>query len=214
MEQDIILLILSCNKYYDTKAITQKNNWLKNIKIQYFHVIGEPTLSSNYEFDWIKNILYVKAEDDYISLPKKVIMAYSAIYEIFNFKYIFKTDDDQILLNPIFLENLKKVLLNSYSDENKRIHYGGEIIKIDKPYLSQYNTVHSELPENLPLLATQYCSGRFYFLSNFAVNWLLIKRKIVEQEYLEDYAIGFTLHDSFKTNIMNIQSTKLFYDMV
>ena len=35
------------------------------------------------------NVLFVKVADDYNSLPKKVIAAYSAVIQIFNFKYLF-----------------------------------------------------------------------------------------------------------------------------
>jgi hypothetical protein len=50
--QDYILLILNCNKYRE-KAITQKNTWLQNIpnNIIYFHVLGNPELSTSFLFD-------------------------------------------------------------------------------------------------------------------------------------------------------------------
>ena len=89
IDQDNILLILNCKKYR-TKALYQKETWLKNIPIDllYFHVIGEKTMDSVYKFDHQNKILWVRVEDDYISLPKKVITAYHAVSCEYNFKFI------------------------------------------------------------------------------------------------------------------------------
>jgi hypothetical protein len=174
----------------------------------YFHVLGDITLKSEYNFDYLENILYVKTLDDYNSLPKKVIAAYSAVHKEYKFKYIFKTDDDQNLVNTKFLTTIKDLLLK----KEPTIHYGGHIVNVDKPYLSQYNRIHPELPSYLPVLKTRYCSGRFYILSESAVNDLLNKRELIELEYLEDYAIGFFLDDDLKTNMLNIETNKYFID--
>jgi hypothetical protein len=227
IEQDFILLILNCEKYR-YKAEKQKETWLKeldnynnnsnNIKnsILYFHIIGNPELEKDYLFDFSNSILYLKVNDDYNSLPKKVLNAYKAINIEYKFKYIFKTDDDQKLFDIKFLINLQKILFinikNEYNNENKRIHYGGHIVNIDKPYLSQYSKLHPELPDFLPLLSTQYCSGRFYFLSNIAIKYLLKKEEDIAKEYLEDYAIGYNLHELFKQNILSLQTNKYFID--
>jgi hypothetical protein len=208
---DCILLIFNCKKYR-YKALHQKETWLKELIdiIPYFHVIGDPELDNEYKFDLIEKMLYVKTLDDYISLPKKVIAAYFAINKEYNFKYIFKTDDDQFLNNIQLLGTIKKSLLK----KEPRIHYAGHIINVDKPYLSQYCRIHKELPEYLPILQTRYCSGRFYILSDLAVQHLLTKRELIEQEYLEDYAIGFHLNDDFKRNILNINSDTYFSDII
>lgn len=207
---EFILLIFNCQKYRH-KALTQKKTWLKDFNIMpYFHVIGEPTLDTDYRFDYSENVLYLKVFDDYNSLPKKVIKAYEAVNKEFatKFKYIFKTDDDQNLNNIKFLTTLKNLLLT----KNPTIHYGGHIVNVDKPYLSQYNRIHPELPSYLPVLQTKYCSGRFYILSAMAVKDLLGKRELIELEYLEDYAIGFFLDNDFKTNMLNIETNKYFTD--
>jgi hypothetical protein len=207
---DFILLIINCKKYRH-KALKQKETWLKEFTIMpYFHVIGEPTLDSEYKFDYSENILYVKALDDYNSLPKKVMAAYSAINKEFKskLKYVFKTDDDQNLNNTQFLSTIKELLINKVP----RIHYAGHIVNVNKPYLSQYNKIHPELPDYLPILQTRYCSGRFYILSDLAVKDLLDKKELIEFEYLEDYAIGYFLDSDLKTNMLNIQTNKYFSD--
>jgi len=211
---EVILLIFNCKKY-QYKALKQKETWLKQLNelpnyliIPYFHVIGEPLLNQDYLFNETEHILYVKTPDDYISLPKKVIAAYQAINKEFVFSYIFKTDDDQNLIRIEFLNIIKELLLKRLP----KIHYAGKIINVDKSYLSQYNIIHPELPQNLPVLKTQYCSGRFYILSDLAVQQLISKKDKINNEYLEDYAIGFHLDSILKKTIFNIETNKYFLD--
>ena len=141
-------------------------------------------------------------------MPKKVIASYKAIYDTFNFKYLFKTDDDQILVNDKFLDTIAKLL----NTKTPQIHYGGYIVDVEKPYLSQYHRIHPELPNYLPILQTKYCNGRFYFLSKKAIINLLSKREKIEHEYLEDYAIGFNLDSFYKIGMFSIETTKHFID--
>ena len=92
--QDFIFLIMNCTKYR-SKALFQKNTWLKQLPsfIKYYHVVGDLKLQTTHRFyDKDDNILVVNCEDDYINLPKKVIRAYHAIHETFDYKYIFKSD--------------------------------------------------------------------------------------------------------------------------
>jgi hypothetical protein len=205
---EFILLIFNCQKY-KYKALKQKETWLRNFSsMPFFHVIGDLTLTTNYLFDNEHNILYVKVADDYNSLPKKVIAAYQAVNSEFIFNYIFKTDDDQKLIQPQFLEIIKNILIK----RQPKIHYAGQIINVDKPYLSQYHNIHPELPENLPILETKYCSGRFYVLSDLAVQQLISKKDKISNEFLEDYAIGYNLDPILKKNMLDIQTNKYFID--
>ena len=207
---DFILLIMNCDKYR-YKALKQKETWLNNFTlIPYFHVIGNPELTNEYIFDYEEKILYVKVPDDYNSLPKKVITAYNAIYKTYTFQYIFKTDDDQHLNDTLFLTTLQKLLLTSLN----KIHYAGYTVNVKNPYLSQYHTIHPELPPNLPILQTTYCSGRFYLLSDLAVQQLLCKKEAINKELLEDYAIGLYLDPVLKKNILHINTFKYFNDFV
>jgi len=208
--QDFILVIMNCQKY-QKKAKFQKMTWLPHIPayLRYYHVIGNSKLDTNYKFDDTNNILWVKAGDDYKSLPKKVIASYAAIYETFDFKYLFKTDDDQILVNPKFFDMVTGLI----SNKMPKTHYGGYIVDVPKPYLSEYHRIHPELPKQLPLYATKYCSGRFYFLSKSAITNLLSKRPLVEKEFLEDYAIGFNLDHIYKNNILPLATNQFFTDI-
>ena len=172
IDQEFIMLIMNCKKYAK-KAVFQKMTWLKQIPpfLKYYHVIGDETLDNDFQFDNENNVLWVKVADDYNSLPKKVISAYSAVNQSFNFKYLFKTDDDQILVNNKYFN----ILCNLIHAKNPVPHYGGFIVDVKQPYLSEYHRIHPELPKRLPLYVTKYCSGRFYFLSSEAIIYLLSK---------------------------------------
>lgn len=209
IEEDYLLLIMNCKKY-DYKADIQKKTWLKQIPsyLKYYHVIGNETLECDYVFDNSKNILAVKTKDDYNSLPKKVIASYKAVFETFKFKYIFKTDDDQMLTNIKAIDMICRLI----ELQKQKTHYGGFIVDVKQNYLSQYHQIHPELPKYLPVLKTKYCSGRFYFLSNEAVDNLISKREKIESEFLEDYAIGLNLDEEFKQNILFLKTDKYFVD--
>ena len=210
INKDYILLILNCYKYKH-KADKQKETWLKvlnNTNIQYFHVIGcKKTCNNNdYVFDYENNILYTNTNDDYLSLPDKVITAMYSINQEYNYKYIFKTDDDQMLTNVHFFD----VIINLIN--SKKIDYGGFQIKV-KDHYSNYYTVHKELPEKLFLKGTSYCNGRFYLLSKDAIENLLIKKHLISKHIIEDHAIGLYLDEKYKQNFILINSHKIFTDM-
>jgi hypothetical protein len=201
---------MNCKKY-EKKALIQKNTWLKTLPsyLKYYHVIGDEIMDSDFAFDDVNQVLWVKTPDDYNSLPKKVIQSYIAINSTFDYKYIFKTDDDQMLVNSNFFNTITKLLVN----KNPVSHYGGYIVDVPFSYLSQYHLIHHELPKYLPVYATKYCNGRFYFLSKVAIEDLITKKANIMNEYLEDYAIGFNLDDRYKIDILNIATKKIFTDI-
>jgi hypothetical protein len=211
VEQDYILLIMNCMRYRE-KAIQQKTGWLQSLpeSVHYYHVIGNPNMAEPYSFDNEERILWVKTTDDYVSLPKKVIASLSAVRNTFKFKYVFKTDDDQILQDGRFFQDTIDQLQRKST--KMKAHYGGQVVDVQIPYLSQYFQIHPELPQDMIIQKTEYCSGRFYFLSPEAITNLVSKRESVEKEYLEDYAIGLNLNPIFKKVMIPIQSDKYFID--
>jgi Galactosyltransferase len=212
LEQDYILLVMNCLRYRE-KALIQKAGWLKSLpnNVIYYHVIGDPGLSVPYLFDNEERILWVKTMDDYNSLPKKVIASLNAVRSTFKFKYVFKTDDDQILQDAEFFARTIDELVRKPT--KMKAHYGGQVVDVQIPYLSQYFQIHPELPQDMIIQKTEYCSGRFYFLSSEAITNLISKRENIEKEYLEDYAIGLNLNPIFKKVMIPIQSDKYFKDM-
>lgn len=219
ISQDYILLIFNCVNYR-YKALRQHETWLKELpglqnKLIYYHVVGDPNLHDDYIFDEEKRILWLRVPDDYNSLPKKVIHAYEAISKVYHFKYIFKTDDDQYVRPVKFFDTLIKVLNSRYADFTNRVHYGGHVVNVKESYKSEYYRLHPELPQDLIVQKTQYCSGRFYLLSHMAVTSLLIKKDDICNEYLEDYAIGFHMPiPDFKEKILNLKTDEFFIDFV
>ena len=216
LNQAYILLIFNCYRYRH-KAQKQKDSWLQNLpsNLLYFHVLGDPNLESEFKFIIEDNLLLVKVDDDYNSLPKKVIRAYQAILNTYEFKYIFKTDDDQQVTNIKIFKTIMSLLNRKYEDPDQKIHYGGHIVDVKQTYQSQYYRIHAELPQDLLVKATKYCSGRFYFLSYDAVKFLAEEKKdLIEAEYLEDYAIGYYLLDPFKKNMLPLDTNKYFVDFV
>ena len=139
-----------------------------------------------------------------------MIASYQAILDTYPFlKYLFKTDDDQMLLSPKFFDILTKLIINKKPSP----HYGGFILNI-QTHLSKYWMIHPELPKDLFLQKTKYCNGRFYFLSKEAIQYLVTtKRKEIEKEYFEDYAIGLNLEESHKENMLYIDTNKYFVDI-
>jgi hypothetical protein len=207
-KNDYVLLILNCVKY-DKKRIKQKEGWLKTIPhdISYYHIIGDPTLLCNNFIDFSKRIIYVRCQDDYNSLCKKTYLALEAVHYTFNYKYVLKTDDDQELINPKFFDIITKLL----SSPINKYHYGGNIIDVKIPYFSKYFLVHPELPKDIIIKQTKYCNGRFYFLSNDAISFLLTKKREILKEYLEDYVVGLMLNGKYTP--LNIKSDDYFKDI-
>ena len=210
-EYDFIFIIFSCEKYR-YKIQYQKQLWLNklNPNILYFHIIGKEHMKDDYIVDIKNKILYVKVKDDYNSLPKKVIKTFKIINDLFKFKYIFKTDDDQFLNNL----NIINIINNVLNSSNPKIHYAGHIIDVKTPHISQYFKIHPELPHNLLMKKTKYCSGRFYALSHQAIEHLIAQHALIESEYFEDYAIGLNLLDAHKTNILDLKIDTYFKDII
>ena len=98
------------------------------------------------------------------------------------------------------------------SGDDAKIHYAGNVVDVPQPYLSQYHRIHPELPVDLPVLQTKYCSGRFYVLSADAVADLLKKKHHIEKEFLEDYAIGLHLDESYKRTMKHLATNVFFQD--
>jgi len=210
VKQDFILLIMNCQKYTE-KASAQKNTWLKQLppNIKYYHVIGNSELKNLFEFDNEERKLWVRNHDDYNSLPDKVISAYDAVNQTYDYKYIMKTDDDQQVLSCYqFFTTLTKL----FESPSFSYHYGGFIVDVKLPHISQYYRIHPELPRNLKIEAIKYCNGRFYFLSYNAIQDLINKRKDISKEYLEDYAVGYYLNSALKNNIFPIKTDVYFKD--
>lgn len=203
---EAILLILNCEKYKYKKDI-QINTWLPKLpsSIKYYHVIGNDLINEPM-FDDNCNILYVNSKDDYCSLPDKIIKAIKAINNKFNYKYIFKTDDDQMVINDCFYKEIQEII---HTEKD----YGGYLVH-NNDHFSDYNKIHPELPEKVFLNACHYCSGRFYFLSKNATDLLLKNESFISSQVIEDHAIGCVINKYIPyTNYKPISTSDYLVDM-
>jgi len=101
-----IILILSCQKHLNTRIpkFGLKNKQYNNWKVIY--VIGDIFLNKNYELQ--NNFLYVKCEDSYIHLLKKLVLSIKYVNEIYNIKQgILRCGDDLIFNEQYLLKFLK-----------------------------------------------------------------------------------------------------------
>ena len=210
IKQDYLLLIMNCVKYRK-KALVQKSDWLQRIPsyLKYYHVIGNEKMEKDFLIDEEERIIWVKAKDDYNSLPSKVIAAFSAIQQTHTFKYIFKSDDSVLLQNDKFFDTIIGVITRMVP----KVHYGGKIVNVEIPYMSKYYLLHPELPKDMIIQSTKYWTGSLYFLSSEAVSNLISKRESVCREYLEDYAVGLNLHPFFKKIMLPISTDKYFKEL-
>ena len=210
IKQDYLLLIMNCVKYRK-KALIQKSDWLQRIPsyLKYYHVIGNENMDKDFLIDEEERVIWVKAKDDYNSLPSKVIAAFSAIQQTHTFKYIFKSDDSVLLQNDKFFDTIIGVITRMVP----KVHYGGKIVNVEIPYMSKYYLLHPELPKDMIIQSTKYCTGSLYFLSSEAVSNLISKRESVCREYLEDYAVGLNLHPFFKKIMLPISTDKYFKEL-
>jgi hypothetical protein len=125
-----IILILSCQKYKNTRlkdfSLRKKkyNNW------KVIYVIGDLFMEKNYILDG--NFLYVKCEDSYLHLLKKLVLSIKYLNEIFIIsKGILRCGDD-LIIN-------EKNLLNFLDDKTTKYDYYGQNPKA-KNYICSKNT--------------------------------------------------------------------------
>jgi hypothetical protein len=58
------------------------------------------------------------------------LLRYEAVQMVYQFKYIFKTDDDQLVTNIKFFDTIMSLLNRKYDDPDSIIHYGGHVVDV------------------------------------------------------------------------------------
>jgi hypothetical protein len=126
MEVEGVILILSCKKhrYGRLKNINLKHQYVgwKVIK-----VIGELFLKNEYEL--VDDILFVKCEDSYLHLLKKLALSLKYLYKIFIIKQGVLRCGDDLIFNE---ENLIKFLESPKYDFYGRSECQGKYITDEK----------------------------------------------------------------------------------
>lgn len=202
-----VLLILSCEKHTHY-ALKQKQSWLKHIP-HYYHLIGSKKMcgDNRYVFDETNKIIYTKTDDDYLSLSAKVITGFLAIYQTKQVDYIFKTDVNQMLIQPDFF----KILIDTLKVNN--ICYGGHALHL-KTHTSSLYTTHPEFPRDVTLEGCTYCTGPFYLLHISAVENLLYKYPLIYNCLVEDHSMGYYLDTRFRNKLLSLDTQNIFKELL
>ena len=105
-----IILILSCQKHIDTrlKEFSLPKNDYCGWKVIY--VIGDLLIDKSYEIKGEnRNILYLKCEDSYLHLLKKLVLSFKILNELFSIKQgILRCGDDLIFNEDKLFDFLKE----------------------------------------------------------------------------------------------------------
>jgi hypothetical protein len=133
---DGIILVLSCQKHRNTRlkefslGKTNYEGW------EVIYVIGDLFLKGNYLRDG--NILYIRCEDSYMHLLKKLGLAIKSLKELFNIKEGILRCGDDLIFNE---DNLTKFI------KSKKFDYWGQStlknIRSD-PFMMFYYNKHKE----------------------------------------------------------------------
>ena len=213
-----IIMIISCQKH--------KNDRLKKYKLsqesyngwKVIYVIGDLFMKTNYNL--INDFLYIKCEDSYLHLFKKVILSIEYLNNIFDIKEgILRCGDDLI-----FNDNVLKSFLIS-----KKFDYMGDHITYDnrksvmtdyfmynyyKTHLNDFknenhglcNLTIEDIKRFSNRHANSYATGTIIYLSNKSCNILTNHFKNINYNILksdtkncysyiiEDCAIGYILN--------------------
>jgi len=198
------LMILNCQKYAEKRSV-QRSTWLPNIRVRWFHVIGDPSIQTEYEYRESENILYVQCKDTYESLPKKTYLSILAVQKLFpDVEYLLKTDDDMICEIPAFESMLEAIV--GYD-------YGGEMFEApEHASVYHYPNVDPELRKPFTILNTQYCPGRFYFLSRNARRSLLAHKEFFAKQIFEDYTVGYLATRIPNVKCLSLDARSIFHE--
>lgn len=103
-----IILVLSCHKHLNTRLKEFKLNKEEYIGWKVIYVIGDLFLDKDYEIR-DNNYLYIRCEDSYLHLLKKLTLSIKYIYTLFNIKQgILRCGDDLIFNEERLIEFLSE----------------------------------------------------------------------------------------------------------
>lgn len=141
-----IILILSCEKHSNTrlKEFGPKQNIYNNFQV--IKVIGNIYLHTDYILN--KNILYVKCEDSYLHLMKKLALSIKYLNLEFNIRQgILRCGDDLIFNEDNLINFLNGIKFDYYGQAYCKKNYVSEDISVLKntcydPFMLSYYKNH------------------------------------------------------------------------
>ena len=188
----IIILILSCKNNTNRQKIIRET-YIKDIKklgYEYYFLIGSNKTKREDDilYKMEDDILYVNIEDLYENLPLKILQGYKYLYKNIEFDYIYKIDDD-IMIN---INRLEEIPYYNYE------YYGRLVGKesFNRTYHQSKVSNNSFWKNKIydkSYLGKWYGGGFTYFLSKNALDVIIKNPKLIENDLLEDKAIGDTL---------------------
>ena len=104
---DGIILVLSCQKHKETrlKQFRLSRDWYGKWKVIY--VIGDLFLDTEYKMEG--NLMWLKCEDSYIHLLKKLVLALKYVYELHDIKEgVLRSGDDLVYNDTILTQFLEE----------------------------------------------------------------------------------------------------------
>lgn len=219
---DGIILVLSCKKHMKTRLneINLKNQY-NNWKVIY--VIGDLFMDKSYILDG--NILWIKCEDSYIHLLKKLTLSIKYLYEIYKIKEgILRCGDDLIFNEEKLIRFLKNKKYDFYGKAycgNNKIINDIDFLKVtrDDDFMVKYYKNHKEdftnIQHNLQNVdIAKYTrrpkiwgpAGIIYYLSNKACNILIHHMDSINYDvfYYDEFSKSYpyTIEDCGVTFIM------------
>lgn len=112
--EDIIILIPTCAKFSE-KANAIRKTWAREFATQGYRIIFLQGSQNNNQARMIGDTLFVPCRDDYETLLLKLVLGYEFIYHAFEFKHVYKIDDDCYLnLHRISKDILFQLAGNQY----------------------------------------------------------------------------------------------------
>jgi hypothetical protein len=221
-----IILILSCQKHKQTrlKEFSLPENNYNGWEVIY--VLGDLFLNTNYELR--ENMLYIKCEDSYIHLLKKLSLSIKYVNEIFTIKQgILRCGDDLIFNNTNLVNFLKAEKYDFYGQSYCKKDYFSQDINVLKntvydKFMYDYYKTHQEdfnnphhnlqsmtLEKLKTYLVRPKCwgaSGVLYYLSNRSCKILVEHMEAIDfnifhfDEFTNSYP--YTIEDCGVTYIM------------
>lgn len=213
-----IIMIISCQKH--------KNDRLKKYKLsqesynewKVIYVIGDLFMKTDYNL--INNFLYIKCEDSYLHLFKKVILSIEYLNEIFDIKEgILRCGDDLVFnydvlnsfliskkfdyMGEIIVNNNRKTVMTDYFMYN---YYKTHLNDFKIKNHGLCNLTIEDIKRYSNRYTTPYAVGTIIYLSNNSCNILIKHFKNINynilksdtnncyQYIIEDCAIGYILN--------------------
>jgi len=227
MNYDGIILILSCERHKETrlKKYGPSKETYKNWKV--IKVIGNLFMQEDYILE--DNILYIKCEDSYIHLLKKLALSIKYLYQIFNIKHgILRCGDDLIFNEQKLIEFLERPKWDFYGQAHsktidymstdlnllKQVKYDNFMLDYYKNHLNELSDpkhgIHMTLDELKMYLIRPNIwgpTGIIYYLSTHACNILIETMKTID--YNVFYKDEFT--NSYPYTIEDVAVTFMMY---